>query len=42
MRARVSNKKKRTETVNDQKLPFPLHDDISGTENRIVINEKAF
>ena len=28
--------------VNDRKLPFALHDDISGTGSRIGINEKAF
>ena len=25
-----------------EKLPFSLRDDISGTESRIEINEKAF
>ena len=28
--------------VNDRKLPFPLHDDISATGSRIEPNEKGF
>ena len=32
----------RKDIVNDEKLPFSLHDDISGTRSSIEINQKAF
>lgn len=37
-----ASERRRKKLVNDEKLPFPLHDDISRTESRIEINEKAF
>ena len=41
-RARGPSKPTRTARVYDWKLPFPLHDDISGTGSRNGMNEKGF